>query len=443
MMRRLHSIIACSLLFAGCGGSANNDDLPVEPERFPALPEAEPLDWSSVELGTGLRSGSAIATAFQAGGVYGDIQSNVPHVFYYVQAYDEGAPRLGGYVFNDPPPANSMEQPATAFITDGSLGFFEPRVDDIYDEVASADAEAGSGGFESESVVIDLWRLRRDWWVRWDGNLDDESNTKGKGPYGMSREDMQSDILDQLEAVAADHSPRYFIIGDDMDLLLAGDSGDGFSIADYSNFLQFFEKAVTRIKDASPNTRVGAGINWDRFVERVAPQYYDEGRHSQALDVLDYAFEAVVLPLAEIGDVVSLETYRGPNDETIDYPVGELTVTESYQFLRRLNDLYMLDKPIVFYSVGTSVESPVSYLPQQNLLEAFATWTAGVEPELVAWRTMANLAGSQSADQQLGGTCRTLTQDPFMMPVSTCYDGLIDAVFSTKDPYDYLIEQRQ
>ena len=218
--------------------------------------------------------------------------------------------------------------------------------------------------------MLNMWRLRKDWWVRWDGNLEDEANLKGKGPYGLNRSNMYDDVLDQIEAVAQSQKPRYFIVGDEMDLLLASDNGDGFSHADFANFVQFYNAAVARIRAESSNTKIGVGINWDRFVERVAPLYALDS-HTRSVEVLDRAFEAVIAPLARSGDIIALKSYRAFDDETIDFPVGELTVKDSYQFLRRVPDLYELNAPIVFYSIGSPVTTNVGYTAQKNYLTSF------------------------------------------------------------------------
>ena len=426
---------------AACGGDDNND-APAAPERYPELPAAEPLDLPGAELGVGVRSGSAIAAAFFAPNIYTDVTATFDHAFLHVQAYDEAAPSFGEYL-TYAPPAEAMGRAPTAFIgANTSDARFERRAPDLFDELDAADAETGSGGFASRSVVLNMWRLRKDWWVRWDGNLGDPANLVGQGPYGLNRPAMYDDLLDQIEAVARTQQPRYFIVGDEMELLLGSDNGDGFSEAEFGNFMQFYRAAVTRIKAASPNTQVGAGINWDRFVEQVAP-LYATGAESRNLAVLDRAFEAVVLPLAQHGDILALKSYRGPDDAEIDFPVANLTVMDSYQFLRRVNDLYEVDAPLVFYSIGSPVSTTVGYRAQQNYLESFATWTAGLDPEVVAWRFMLNFDGTDTNDQVPAARCHAFTTSErnFEMPLSACYDGLVTSVFSKKDPFNYLADE--
>lgn len=439
-MFRYRATIALVALIAACGGTDGTDEENNSaPDRFPALEEAEPLDLQNTTLGTGVYHGSAIATAFFADQIYQDVVATVPNAFVYVQAYDEAAPVFGEYQVYPPPP-EVMARDATDFIgMNADAGRFENRAPDIVSELETATAEGGGDGWKSVGIVMDLWRLRRDWWVRWDGNLDNEANVKGKGPYGLNRQDMTEDLLDQIESVAQSQKPDYFIVGDEMGLLLKTDEGDGFSMAEFSNFMWFFQEAAARIKAQSPDTRVGVGFNWDRFVERIAPAYALDG-DSRNLEVLDRAFQAVILPFVEAGDIVALKSYRAPDDEEIEFPVANLTVKQSYQFLRRLGDLYGTDAPIVYYSIGSPVDTPVGYLRQQNYLEAFVDWNAGVEPEIVAWRSMLNFDGTDTADQQIDGRCLAFTSDQrdFELPVTRCYDGLVDSVFSTKEPFAYL-----
>lgn len=411
------------LLAASCGA-----DVDFAERTF----ELEPLVLPEQSLGVGVRSGSAIANAHFAPNVYKEVVGVLPHAFLHVQAYDEAAPTFGEFTSYAAPP-EAMGRTAGDFIgANSGNARFAPRVADLMNEIDSAGAEAGAN-FTTHSVVLNLWRLRKDWWVRWDGNLGDESNTKGRGNYGMNRRDMYDDILGQIELVASTHKPAYFVVGDEMELLLATDDGDGFAPGDFINFVQFYRAAVTRIKAVSPNTKVGVGINWDRFVERVAPLYeslYDE----EAIDPLKRAFEAVVLPLAEAGDVMALKSYRGANDVDIDLPLGKITVEESYQYLHNSTT------PIIFYSVGSPVTTPVGYQAQRNVLESFATWAAGLEPEVVAWRFMQNFEGSDTSDQQVTARCEAFTTSAraFEMPLSACFDGVVTSVFSTKPALDLL-----
>ncbi len=435
-MRRF--LLALGLLAAACGGDDNNSE-DTGPDRYPALAAAEPFDLVGAELGVGIRSGESIASAFFAPNIYQEVSSTLPHAMLHVQAYDEGAPTFGEYLAYAAPP-DAMARPATQFLgANADNARFERRVPDLYDEIDAADAEAGGDGFKSRSVVLNMWRLRKDWWVRWDGNLGDTSNIKGKGPYGLNRRNMYDDVLDQIETVAAAQKPRYFIVGDEIDLLLASDNGEGFSLAEFANFMQFYRAAADRIHEASPNTKVGAGINWDRFVARVAPQYAI-GSETRNLAVLDRAVEAVIMPIAEYGDIVALKSYRGPDEADIEFPVANLSVTESYQFLRRLPELYGSDAPIVFYSIGSPVTTAVGYLAQRNYLESFSTWTAGLSPEFVGWRFMLNFDGTDTANQVVSSRCEAFTTSDraFEMPLSACFDGAVTSVFSTKDPFKYL-----
>lgn len=439
-MKHIRVMVATALLATACGGAddaENNGDS--GGQVYPDLEPAEPLDLQDVELGVGVRHGEALGMAYGGAAAYEEATANLDHAFLWVQAYDEAARVFGEYHIYPAPPDVADARTASDFLgAQAPAARFTARAADLYEELDEAAAEGG-GSFGARSIVLDLFRLRGDWWVRWDGNLDDEVNRVGKGPYGFNRADMYEDLLDQIEQVAESQQPRYFILGDEVERLLADSDGPGLSAAEFSNFMAFYHEAAARIHEASPETRVGAGINWDRFVSRVAPDYAT-GEETSHIEVLDRAFAAVVLPFAEAGDVVALQSYRDVDDVEIEFPVNNLPVEEAYQFLRRLGDLYALEKPIVFYSIGTPVESPVSYLRQRNYLEQFAQWVAGIEPELVVWRYLANIDGTDTANQMVSGRCQSLTESTrdFELPLSTCYDGLFTSVFSAKEPFDHL-----
>ncbi len=428
------------VLVTACGGA--EEDEPTTPELpYQDLEPAEPLDYDAVEIGVGLHHGEALAIAYGGTPSYEKAAATIDHAFMWVQAFDEGAATFGEYLVYPAPSEVTDARSASDFIgTNSANARFEARADDFAAELEAA-AEEGGASFGKKSIVMDLFRLRGDWWVRWDGNLDDEVNRVGKGPYGLNRDDMYEDLLDQIEAVAAAQKPDYFIIGDEMERLLADTDSEGLSTAEFSNFHAFFQEAVSRIHEQSSATKVGVGFNWDRFVAEVAPMYAT-GAEISHLQVMDRAFAAVILPFVEVGDIVALQSYRDVDDLEVPFPVNNLPVDETYQFLRRVDGLYELngEKPIVFYSVGTPVDSPVAYLRQRNYLEDFAVWTAGVNPEVVAWRTLVNIDGTDTSTQEVSGRCRSLTETTrdFQLPISACYDGLFTSVYSAKDPFDLL-----
>jgi hypothetical protein len=419
-----------AVILIGCGDAAD-PFTPVGGEAgFPNLPVAEPLALTDVDVAVGVHHGSAIGFAHYGGSSVETLRAAMPHVFLWVQAYDEAAQTVGEYHVN-PSPVGVNARTATDFLgANVANGNGDRRAEDFANEIDAAESHAGIEPFTSRSYVFDFWRLRRDWWVRWDGTLDQETNRKGQGPYGFYREEFVDDLLGRIQNIAEDQQPRYLVVGHEMERLIQNEDRDGFAPAEFSNFVSFYQQALERIRAKSPDTKVGFGINWDRFVGAVAPLYGDEDE--DPLLCLDRAFEAVLLPLLERSDIIALESYS----ET------ERTDTSGYEYLRRLEQRHQLTLPVVWYSVGQPVTSVVNYQKQRNYLESFLTWNAGIPVETIAWRSLLNFEGTDTNDQQIAGRCRTFTSEDkkLEMPVVHCYDGLFTSVFSGKATLDIFQE---
>ena len=445
---KLSRYLCAALVLAsltGCGDSADDEGAQSRGVLYPELDVADPLDLGEVDLGVGVRHGAPTALASQRPEALETLVEVTDHAVLHVQAYDEVAQKFGAYQIYPSSEQPSPRQPTEFLGANVANGRFERRAVDLAEELARAEAEAGAA-FATQSVVLDFWRLRGDWYVRWDGMLDSDVNTIGKGEYGFYRKAFYDDLLEQVEETAATLEPRYFIVGDGMERLLAGGGGQGLAPAEWANFVSFYQQAAERIHAVSPQTKVGAGVDWDRFVADVAPMYAREG--DSPMQTLDRAFEAVVLPLVDAGDIVALKSYRAPvreGAEPVDLGSGVLPLQDTYQFLRRLEALYAVDTPIVWYSIGSPVTARVSYLDQQNYLEQFAAWNAGVPVEFVAWRAMLNVSGAE----QSGGTttrCKAYVEgvsNTFEMPLSHCFDGLLDSTFGFKESFEWLQEQTE
>jgi len=406
-------------LLVGCGDDAE----PIsEPDRYPPLATPAPFEWANVDVGVGIRSGEAMGIASFRPDVLPKITETFPHAVYRLQTYDQVAPEVGEYLAYPPPMSVTARGPIEFRSGNVRAGRLSARASDMREELSEFGANFGE-----VSVVVDFWRLRQDWYVRWDGQLEEASNNTGRGPYGFYRQDFFNSLLDEIESVATEQQPVYMVIGTEMERLLRTREGNGVAPSEFANFMGFFQSAVTRIKRASPNTKVGFGINWTTFVERVAPQYGSD--NGDTLRALDVAFELTLLPLLEKSDFVALSVYGTPSQDG-----------SGYQFLRRLEDLYGLNLPIVVYEFGSPVNSVVDYLQQKNFVETFESWMAGLPVEFVAWKTMTNLDGSDTANQVPTGRCETFrsAQRGLEMPVSGCYDGLVTSIFSEKEVFSFL-----
>lgn len=409
---------ALSVLAAGCGGGE------VEPARFPFLTPASALDITDVERGVNVRHGEALAMATNVVAGIDKTADEFDHVVLRLRAYDDQAQRLGEYT-QHPVSARPDARAPTDFVAQPALGDLDRRAVDLNDELDEALMIAGRSGFTRRSVVVDLFRTRGDWYVRWDGLLTEQENRTGEGQYGLGRERMFNDLLARFEAVARDTQPVYFIIGDEIERLLATDTGDGLSPAEWANFVIFYEEAATRIKAVSPDTKIGAGINWDRFTTRVAASYTD-GEPGNA--EIDQAFIDVILPLMANSDIIALKSRIAPSAD--ESPKGR------YQYLRRMRALYNLRTPVVFYGLTRPVGTASGDVAQRNHVADFADWVGGVDVEAVFWDRWINIDGADTADQTPIGRCAAFTSDEsleFNITVSNCNDGLFDSTFQTKE----------
>lgn len=414
------SLVVFGLLFS-CGNLA--DDTFVERTNA----QEGPLDYSAIDIGVGVRSGDLMALGNFNPGEFSAVTGALPNAVLHVKAHDAAAQSFGEYL-TYPAPMELGARTPVDFSNNLEAGRFGNRTDDLVEEITTWSAEAGAEDFESKTIVLDFWRWRKDWWVRWDGNLDAENNRVGQGPYGFNRKEMVDELLNDIERAAETHQPRYFIIGDEMERLLQTETTGGIAPAELSNFMAFFQDARERIRTASPNTKIGVGFRWERFVNRVAPLYAaEEGADAEV--TLERAFQAVLLPFIDRSDVIALSSYTSPGEDPANFA-----------FLTRLDELYELEKPVVYYEVGSPVVSVVNYQAQATFLGDFAQWNAGVNVEFFAWRSLLNLDGTDTNDQMISGRCNAFTSSEreFEIDVSNCYDGLYTSVFSAKPGFDVL-----
>lgn len=414
-MTRFVSLVSLlSLALAAC--SDNNEDSPSGP-TYPDLPAAAALDPTALSVGVGLYPGEAIAFGTNNPTRYKQVSEKLGRAMLHVQLYDELVRSFGEYTYYQAPAGAGGDTP-NDFMNNVSLGFADQRASSLNAEIEAANAEASAMGFGQRSVVLDMLRLSDQWYVRWDGV--DNGGTGGKGAYGLSTSAMYAAALDRAVKIATETQPEYMVIGSDMDLLLATD-GEGLSLGEFANFQLFYKEAAKKVREASPQTKVGAGINWDRFATRVALSYTTKTEVGALTDQdLDYAFRVALLPLVKDSDIVALKSYRAPGDAPY------------YAFLRRLPALYNINTPVVYYSIGSPLSNAISVASQKNYITDFLSWNAGVNVEAMFWSRLVNSDGTASASQQITGRCKSLTDDPsrsFQLPLSTCFDGLYDALF--------------
>ena len=415
MTRSVLFVSSLILLLAACGDN-NNESTVVE--LYPELSAASDLDPSSVSVGVGVLSGEAVAFSANNPSRYKQVSEKLEGAMMHVQLYDELVQSFGEYTYYQAPAGTNGKAP-NEYMNNLALGFADARAASLDAEIDAANAAAGGAGFAKRSVVLDILRLSDQWHVRWDGSIG--ANDQGKGNYGLSTSGMYNAALQRAVNIATATQPEYMILGSDMELLLATDDGDGLSLGEFANFQLFYAEAARKVREASPQTKVGAGINWDRFATRVALSYANKTDPNDLTDAeMDYAFRVALLPLIKASDVVALKSYRAPGEASY------------YAFLRRLPSLYDVTAPVVFYSIGSPLEGGTSVATQTNYISDFLSWNAGVNVEAMFWRRLVNSDGTASANQEITGRCKALTDNPsrsFGLPVSTCFDGLYDALF--------------
>ncbi len=409
-------------LASGCGDEAAQapDDT-----RFDPLPAAEPIELAQLDTGVGVRSGEAISFAINVPNNYKQATALLPHAMLHLQTYDELTQQFGEFTYYQAP-GDAQGRGAADYRAQSSLGNIDQRAGALIDELDRAGARADSAAFAQRSMVVDFYRVRRDWFVRWDGALSEEANRVGKSSYGFGRSAMVQTLATLIERAVQQVQPEYLILGDEMELLLATSEGEGLSEGEYASFIGFYQELVPRIKAVSPNTRVGMGINWDRFATRVALRYSDKTSASELTDRdLARAFDLAIAPTLAVSDFLALRSAAAPGDEA----------TGRYQFLRRLPALYERELPVVFYAITSPITANAQAQLQRNYLDDFVRWNAGVDVEAVFWDRLVNMDGTNTTDQQLAGRCLALTGDMtrnLLAPRSICYNGLYDALFQAK-----------
>ena len=403
------------------------------PEQlYPALAAAPPLDLKKVSAaGYGLYHGTATAFASDSNASLALKRAlGLRHVIYHAQTFDELAVELGEYTYHPVPSSIPNQRGPEVFANQATEGALRARVLDLKKELQAATMAAGAQPPETESLVVDLWRINRSWYVQWNGLFNPETQSKTALIYGLADDQMVSGVLKSIEETARELKPKYLVIGDEMERLYAQEGGNGIAKQEWSALIAFFQDAIKRIKDASPDTKVGVGINWDRFANQVALEYAKDAGLGTTMtpEVLDQAFRAIVLPLIEAGGILTLRSSSPPGDAPKAY----------YQFLRRLPDLYGVNPPVVWYSLSSPIQSLSGDPTQANVVASFLSWNAGVNVEAVYWARLANVDGANGTGDMILGRCKTLSEDTgkdFLLPKSECFDGLFDSLFSIKPAF--------
>jgi hypothetical protein len=426
---------AAMLMLVGvsaCGGGGENggDDADAW--------TGDPLSLSNTQIGAGVPHGMLghlrDGTTTDKNNL-DEVSSQIDHVFLHLQPYDEQS-RIVGEWESYEPAANTTDYKRSTFFRNNPIeGRLAAPETQARGRAADLVSEFNSSFDENPpdmSMVVDFWRTRGDWFVRWDGNLDAQENLEGQGPYGFYHQPMVESLLDQLAHVAEQHQPRIMVIGSDMERLLATDGGEGIAPNEWSNFVRFYKLAAQRIADASNSTRVAVGINWDRFALQVTPRYVgsvDQGS-VPSREAINQAIETFLAPLWRVSDAVALKSYRS---------AGLVEDNSYFAPLASLDDFASASgKPLVWYSVGAPAPQGNDNV-QQDYLSSFLEWNKGIEPTVVSWRMLKDLHGSRDP---IAGRCKTFVDSQnFPMERERCFDGLYNESTAPKAPMEYIQNQ--
>ena len=288
-----------------------------------------------------------------------------------------------------------------------------------------------------------------------------DENDRAIANYGFWRDEYRDTVLDEV-ADAAALQPEYFVVGAEMERLLALPGG----MDDYANFVSFYREAYTRIKAVSPSTKVSAGVDWVRLqldvvptmtiatallpadlrddtVEEIAcnalPSGDDAQRYARACT--DAAFARFVEPLLHVPNpefdpenALSEETIRTADFLALSATPGgtdfgndaQACPEDFFGYLRN----WSVDWPVVYYQVNWQVTSESNELKAKQWLETLLARNAGVNIELLAWALARDLTTSD---------CGKLTTD-LGAPDWVCFQGLLSVSNRGKEVFGVLQE---
>ena len=340
---------------------------------------------------------------------------------------------------------------------------FAARVDTIREAIETS--------YQAEGVVLvlDLMRLsdgsdasaKPAYLASWDNN-DREIER-----YAFWRDDYRAALLEQIVAAAEAQQPAAFVVGAEMERYLAIEGGE----ADWTNLVTFYRDAYKAIKEVSPTTKVGLGIDWVRFQLDVVPTLTLTG--SWIPEEIEFEEEIVnpEIPCSGIGenDPFKLELERACSEMAFSFyiepflqiaptgaslseeeredevqpepptPMADILALAATPRTGDFNDLpencpseffaplrsWSATYPVYYYAVNWRIDSAVAFSKQQEWVEVLLERNAGVKVELFAWEGLSDL---------LSNDCGKLTSD-LGAPDYLCFKGLFKDSGAPKDSY--------
>lgn len=437
--RILRSLVLCAALAglaAGCSEEEERKD-PVVVEN------TDPISVDRTQRSFGYFVGDA---TFISAASATSLTEAFEHVTFRVQLIDE---------LNRSRPGGTLENSR-----------FAARLDALIDEAQ------GALTVTDEVVVLDLMRLSdgqragspTPYLLSWDDTVRPIEN------YGFWRAEYRNAVLAQIEAAARAQKPAYFVVGAEMDRLLDMPGG----ASDYANFVTFFREAYATIKRESPETRVGAGLDWLRLVQdrarletlsgseipaslEVEPglavdcapfMASDPATDDTTRDVrracMDKTFLRYVEPLLRQPVPVEIPAEGAGTEIVLQYvrtadvlalaalgtnsDFGNSPATAPEDLLATLRP-WSQEFPVAWYEINWRVSGPVGAAQQNAWIRTLIARSGGVRTELLSWGLLKDLTSND---------CTKLTTD-LGAPASVCYAGMWTSSTAPKDVYDTFV----
>lgn len=269
--------------------------------------------------------------------------------------------------------------------------------------------------YDTHYIVADLQRLDREWILDWIGGSRDEPENRVEYLYFGHPErqtDYWDDVEERLVQVANQFQPEAIIVGAEMNLYYSQ------NVDDWDDYVAFYWTVYDAIKDASPSTRVSAGVNWAYFMESQIAGFAQEGESDSGLLAMRRAYRAIIDPLVNRYDG------EGNNIGQSDFAAiamvpdpaahGGTPSNVPDSFFGGLRDVYGSSIPVVIFQLGWPVSGAGSSAPSQ-FFSHFLEHAGGFTLEAVSWYGLSHL---------ISGDCDPLTGPAIGAPQTICFRGM-------------------
>ncbi len=286
-----------------------------------------------------------------------------------------------------------------------------------------------------------------------------DKNERDPDRYGFWRSDYRAAVLEQVRLAVRAEKPAVFVFGAEMERYLTMPGG----LEDYTNFVTLYREVYAVVKEVSPETQVGVGVNWVRLMldvlprEMLLPHEVGDGvRFPADVEMLSCAalpaedmaaLQAVcvekvmaryLLPLLRYpvgngeemryersADVLALAVHAGGTD------FGNVPSACPADFFAPLIP-WSEETPLLLYSVNWQTPTAVGFDKQAQWFTAVMERLVGAQVKLLTWAGTKDLVTSD---------CTKLTRD-LGAPDGICYQGLLSASTAPKELYHLFFTDR-